>query len=952
MKKKIDIHTLILPLFLTMGFQQGYAQNSIGGPIKSSIASSSNASLSSYSNVPVNEATGLPSIDIPLLNFPLDNNISYPISLSYNVKNSENSDRISDVGFGWSLLGTSVIYKKIVGTLDECYDSQSSSPNFAVQSDDIYYYSLPGLSGKFIFKRDFTANTITLVNLSPNNAKIEYVRESGTGIIFRADTFTITADNGYKYYFQQYDYNQFDCTSSIPVFKSAYYLTKIISPIGIEVATLDYEKKTKTSSVSAGQIIYQYCKIKSIKTPKGEVSFDFAYDENLQKTVNDPYTLQKVTLKNPAGEVLYSYAIDNSILTYPYDDPLKSKRLLNLVKKNDKNGIKIEQTSFVYKNITDEFGRIRKDGILEKIVSPAGGVIHYNYEGNEKFFDYSDPNYLAYLEEYDFNPVVQTKESLYSSSLNTEIAKTYNFTIPGDAGKVKRFELLINIQNFDFPSPEVPDDPFFPKPVSKNPKLKFVLKKGTQQIWTKTYNNIAYQDTFIFRNNPGNYTLEIVSVDEAKGNGDFSIIGTKFLPGPFRNSVPAEGSRIKNIQYYKDISATLPERTISYGYDSFTLSNSTSGYQFNSEREDAGDRLSSYILYKNVKVSENGKGYIKKTYKTPDDYPKVQNGGTQLEPTYFWPYYSVTSSGVPYKEDVYDEQNTLLISNESNYELDYYSDNEYNLNFIATQHSTKPSFIKRVIQKQKLFYPGGKVLENESETQINTLNFKPSYTKSVTDGEILEKFLTYPANLPGYTQLQNASITGLPVEIQEKKNGKILSGTKTLFSNSSLLPTSVITTNIADGSSKESLKMDLYDGKGNLLQVSNSVGYPTAMIYGYNQTSLIAKVEGAAYSQVVSLAADIIQASNSDNLNGAHEPALIAALDNFRKNPALSGYQITTYTYDPGVGITSTTSPSGLRNIFQYDSTGRLKAVKRMEKDAGGSVSYTTLKEYQYNNKP
>lgn len=950
MIKKIDIHSLILLFLLLFGIQQMYAQNSISEPIKSSIASPSNFSLSSYSNVPVNEATGLPDINISLLSVPIDNAINYPISLNYNVKNHENEDRISDIGFGWSLLGTSVIYKKIIGTLDECYDHQSTSPNLGIQSDDIYYYNLPGLSGKFIFERDFNANTINLVNLSPNNAKIEYMREGNTGIIFRADTFTLTADNGYKYYFQQYDHNQFDCSSSIPVFKSSYYLTKIVNPIGAEIVTVDYEKKTKTSSIPTGQVIYQYCKIKSIKTPKGEVSFDFVYDESLEKTVNDPYTLQKITLKNPAGEILYSYVIDNSILTHPYDDPLKRKRILNFVRKNDKNGTKIEQTSFTYKNFADALGRT-KDGILEKIISPTGGVVQYNYENNEKFFDYNDPSYLNYLEIYGYDPVVQTKETLYNSSFNTETAKIYNFTIPGDVNIAKKFEMMIAIQDYSYPDPEDPFFPNGPKPSTKNPSLAFTLKKGTEQVRSKVYKT-GGGDTFEFFNTAGNYTLEIVSADQAKGNGFFSIIGRKFLPGPFRNSVPAEGNRIKNIQYYKDISATSSERAINYGYDSFTLNDSSSGYLVNSEREDSAERYSSYILYKNVKVWENGKGYTKKTFTIPDDYPKVQNGGTQLEPTYFWPYYNVTKAGLPHKEDIYDEQNTLLASNELNYELDYYSDKEYNLNFYAGKYSSKPSFIKKVAQKEKLYYPGGKVLESESETQINTQNFKPSYIKSVANGETTEKFLSYPMNLSGYTHLQNAFMTGLPVETQEKENGKLVSRSTTLFNNNSLLPTSVVTSNIADGSTRESLKMDVYDDKGNLLQVSNSAGYTTAMIYGYNQTSLIAKVEGATYNQVASLAADIIQASNNDNLNAAHEPALITALDNFRNNPALAGYQITTYTYDPVVGITSTTPPSGLREIYQYDNVGRLKAVKRMEKDSGGSVTFTTLKEYQYNNKP
>jgi hypothetical protein len=952
MKKNI----FMLQILLILGLQEGYAQSGVGETVNNSIASPSIASLSRYSDVPINEATGIPNINIPLLSVPMsDNTLSYPISLNYNTQNYENAERISDVGYGWSLLGTSVIYKKIIGELDECYDNPSLPGHFNNEFDDIYYYSLPGLSGKFRIKRDIVANTFALINLSPNNAKIEYVRDSNT-TTFKADNFTITADNGYKYYFQEYDYGQYPCSNNdlmAPTFKSSYFLTKIINPIGVEIATLQYEKKNQV--LPGGKIVYQYCKIKSIKTSKGEVTFDFTYDENLKETVNDPFTLSKVTLKNPAGETYYSYLINNSILTHPYDDAPKRKRVLSSVRKNDKNNAKIEETSFLYNDITAINGGVT-DGMLEKVVIPTGGVIQYNFENNEQYFNYSDPEYRAFLEQSPvYDPVIETKETLADLPLNTETTQVYNITIPGDLNKNKRFELFVNLEEYNIPSPELPDpnDPFYPQLPQPdfNPSLTFTLKKGTQVIWSKQYNSTVYYDPFIFINTAGSYTLEVSSVDGAKATGNIGIIGIKFLPGPFRNAKEVEGQRIKNIKYYKNILETTPEKTISYGYDSFTLNNSSSGYVFYNERDTEDDPMSPYVLYNNVKVFESGKGYTNKTFKTPNDYPKVQNGGTQLEPTFLWSYYNITKNGLPSKEEAYDQQNILLVSKETNYEFANYSDVEYALNILPQKHFSKPAYITKTTQTEKLFYPGGKLLENQSETQISNLNFKPAYMKSVVDGDVTEKFLTYPINISGYAHLENAYMKGIPVKTEEKENGKMISNTSTVFANSSLLPTSVVTTNLADGSTKESVKMDLYDDKGNLLQVSSPGGLTTAMVYGYNKTSLIAKVEGATYDQVASLATDIINLSDADNLNGTNEPALLTALDNFRKNPALANYQISTYTYDPISGITTTTPPSGLREVYESDDAGRLKRLKRMERDSAGTVSFKTLKEYQYNYK-
>ena len=71
------------------------------------------------------------------------------------------------------------------------------------------------------------------------------------------------------------------------------------------------------------------------------------------------------------------------------------------------------------------------------------------------------------------------------------------------------------------------------------------------------------------------------------------------------------------------------------------------------------------------------------------------------------------------------------------------------------------------------------------------------------------------------------------------------------------------------------------------------------------------------------------------------ELALLGALKTFRDSyPA---YQMTTYTYDPLIGVRSITPPSGIRESYKYDSAGRLEKVV----DANGQV----LKEMKYNYK-
>ncbi|MBW3522875.1 hypothetical protein [Chryseobacterium sp. NKUCC03_KSP] len=788
--KKIQTVFFILSFFLLLGLKQGYAQNSMA--LDKSIAS-----LSTYIDSPINEATGIPSINIPILNVPMpDYSVDYPISLRYNVRNYENTFGISDVGQGWSLFGTSLIYREELDNVWECDRINYPSNN----QEDIYYYNVLDLSGKLAIKK--TAGVYTVVNLTPsNNIKIEVNNSNTNPGIFTPIDFTIITDNGYKYTFTKIDTDQFQCYEyNYPItsrITSSYYLTKIVSPSNVEIASLDYQLQSKTLF---GQHIKNYCKIKAIKTSKGEVNFDFVYDDALVSTLNDPYRLNKISLKNPAGEVLYSFLFNTYISSFPSNDQMKRKRILSFIRKNDKNDLKIEQTVFDYENSAQSG---QQEGILKKITLPAGGIVEYNYE------DHIYPNHIF--------------------------------------------------------------------PVA----------------------NLA--------------------------------------------------KRIKNVNYYKNSTDTTPERKINYDYNFFGTT-SSSGYKYFGDKNEYSDQKNvAYILYKNVKIWETGKGYTQKTFITPNDYPKYLTSQLFVHYYYFWPNYNITRWGLPSKEEIYDEQNTLLSQKDYNYFFGQYQDNQYDFKItpeysvhISEHISSKIAYILKTNQTEKVFYPNNQSMTKESEVNINALNLKPSYLKSIVNGNIKEKFITYPINLSGYSHLENANIKGVPIITEEKENGKLLSRSKLLFNNGSLLPTSILTTNIADGSTKESLNMNLYDNRDNLIQFSNVLGVPTAMIYGYNQSSLIAKIEGATYNQVQNLAQAIISASNIDNNTGtqASEDALLSALNIFRSNPSLSGFQITTYTYDPLVGVRSTTLPSGVRQYYIYDNAGRLQFIK----DKNGYI----IEDYQY----
>ncbi len=75
-----------------------------------------------------------------------------------------------------------------------------------------------------------------------------------------------------------------------------------------------------------------------------------------------------------------------------------------------------------------------------------------------------------------------------------------------------------------------------------------------------------------------------------------------------------------------------------------------------------------------------------------------------------------------------------------------------------------------------------------------------------------------------------------------------------------------------------------------------------------------------------------------------NEGALRIALNNLRNLPALSDALVTTYTYDPLIGVTSITDPRGETIYYHYDDFNRLEYVL----DQDGKV--LSKNEYNYQN--
>lgn len=142
-----------------------------------------------------------------------------------------------------------------------------------------------------------------------------------------------------------------------------------------------------------------------------------------------------------------------------------------------------------------------------------------------------------------------------------------------------------------------------------------------------------------------------------------------------------------------------------------------------------------------------------------------------------------------------------------------------------------------------------------------------------------------------------------------------------------------------------------YDNKGNPLEVSKADGTSIYYIWGYNKQYPIGKLENFTSAQSISIQSLIdiaIAVSEDDNDRtlgyAGKEGDLREALDNIRNHTNLENTMVTTYTYDPLIGITSITNPKGYTMYYEYDDFNRLKQVK----DQDGNI----LNQNEYNYKP
>jgi len=262
-------------------------------------------------------------------------------------------------------------------------------------------------------------------------------------------------------------------------------------------------------------------------------------------------------------------------------------------------------------------------------------------------------------------------------------------------------------------------------------------------------------------------------------------------------------------------------------------------------------------------------------------------------------------------------------------------------------------------------------------------------------GNTLLKQVLYPQDMVNagkdptgiYAAMVSANIISPVIQFTESKNSTQLEQSVTNYSNANpgiIKPLSVSLQTMANPAETR-LNYTKYDSQGNLLTVSKTDGVPVSYIWGYKGEYPVAEVKNAAANDIFyegfegGTAKGVSGDAKTGNYSyfGTYSKTL-TGLDNgiyfltyWQKNGAVWVYnssqvtvtggtytiapsaqqvddirfyptsaQMTTYTYNPTVGVTSTTDAKGKIEYYEYDSMQRLMNIRDQNKNITKSISY------------
>ncbi len=626
-------------------------------------------------------------------------------------------------------------------------------------------------------------------------------------------------------------------------------------------------------------------------------------------------------------------------------------------------------------------------GLLTKVIYPTGGDAEYEYEKNIAVL----PSYFKNTILYNNTNELKLKVRGLVKSLSAW-KDTYYESESFEISSRKEGPVTSTITI----APGTNCDPLQPT-VNCDYRVQLIGQNNSYVLNIGKHDNGAIQPGMykikVTPRNPSRENISVNSQDETFFETSFGVALQWWEPENFDEDLPEHidvaGSRIKRITLNKGKVDEIIKEYEYKGRDNsssgrvfsppayFHIRRGVNGLPITEDKHGAkpGSPLTyfqgNFIGYSNVKEYyiksgvrtnvieydftnfENGGEFYTKPYTLPTDNEWLRGG--LIKTTY---YEKVGNNYHPIKkvENQYRYDNIVSVIPRSVLDLNVGGYQKNNVTFKAKLAMFSPDFTF------KPYYITSGTMDLHSTTETNYhdsgnvttstthfYNYNNNYQIAGSEvvnskGETLETENTYPEI---GSRLYNENRIASPIEtIISKKVGSnidVLSAQKTIYADflGNYLPSKVQTSK-GESSLEDRIVYHNYDNQGNPVEVSKKDGTKIYYVWGYEKSQPIAKIENftSLSSSQQSAINKAVTASNAD-IDAASEDSLRAKLTLLRN--AFSSAQVTTFTYDPLIGVTSITDPRGEVIYYEYDNFNRLHFIK----DASGNL----IKEHRYNYK-
>lgn len=899
-----------------------------------------------YGEYPISPATGVPQIEIPLYEIKV-NDITVPISISYHASGIKVEDIATPVGLGWTLNTGGVITASVKNVVDKAgytnngltstqdVEKKMKDPRYQSSSlwedylsgksandtqSDRYVYNFNGNSG--VFRYNSLTNELTTIPYAP---LIVTLTTAG---------FKITDTDGLIYYFEKLE----EVISGMTSTSRSWYLTKIESQLTGTIVNYKYKAGTNYTEYVTTQI----------------ASKGISYEFDLEKGPGS-YETKEIT---QAGTAEYQ----RELVSY-------SPLLLEEITWNT-NKIKLN-----YK--TDRLDKY-KDRLETITVETESAVVKNITLNNKSYWGNNEKNYRMRLDDIRVNG---EKYMFTYNNLALPDYKNFSSTVTGIRCRDDYWGYYTGRESMDFIPSEYNNIGSYS--ANRNPSEyhmqacilnKITYPTGGYTEFTYEANRVPYAYSYVqgaAESIVGGLRVKsIISAIEtsgAKTQKTYRYSGhatNKIEPNMFQY----QQYKIYSVSYYQfkkyielwDFNVSEPLTSITGWSSSPVFYDSVTEY-YGTESVNIGKKITTYS--ENIRDLKNSYG----NNVLDTDIPRYYSAFKNIDQGLMNPLIQ--------SEYIYKNGNDITPIKSTRY---YYKavdkgkiicGVDINQRDIWANHSGNPrdypytsieEYLKNIvyydIEAFRHFYLLSDVYTTEYHSNGNittstTYKYDDQYrllspiiiTMGNSNGvSIIEEF-KHPFNYESavYTEMVTKNIIS-PIIYKKKTTGSSVIAVqndykKDTFKKENVDISRYVIDNIKSGTGSNletRIIVHSYDKYGNPIYVTQDE--VTNIVYIWDETGQypIAEIKNSTYTEAM----NAIQAINAGKVTAERIDAA---------RTRLPSAHITTYEYQPLVGITKMTDPRGIVTTYEYDSYGRLIATFLID-EKGVKQS---LQDYKYNYK-